>query len=111
MNSLRTSVAIVVVGLIGPTAVAGCSSDDDDSPDVAVVTLDDDFAGDAFDAACELLERSDTGDPVATVDAVLGVLAESADVATAENTLEIAVADRCPDWQDALDAALGDRFD
>lgn len=114
MNSLRPQTLAGLVGLmgiVGSLVVAGCSGDDDgdDSAIVPVVTLEADFAGDAFDAACALLERSDSGDPVATVDAVFDHLAEDADDATARNTLELAVADRCPDWQEPLDEALADR--
>ena len=94
--------------------VTGCSNGDEDATGdttVSLATLEDDFPGDAFDAACALLERSVSDDQVTTVDAVLDALADDSDEATAENTLEIAVADRCPDWQEALDEALAARVD
>lgn len=113
MDSRCARTIAVIVGLVGSVVIGGCSNDDnvagDDEVTIPVVTLEDDFAGDAFDAACALLERSDGGDPVATVDAVLDRLADNADEATARNTLELAVADRCPDWQEPLDEALAGR--
>ena len=88
-------------------ALAGCGGDDAETP--PVLTLADDFAGDVFDAACALLEQSPLDDPQETVEAVLDSLAATGGVDAAIKTLQLAVPDRCPDWQADLDAVLATR--
>lgn len=98
MTAAATTLLIVVAPL------AACSSDD--APSVG--TLEDDFPGDAFDAACALLERTEADDRQAALDAVLASLTDRAGEETAINTLQLAVVDRCPDWQPELDTALAE---
>lgn len=98
-------VALVAVG------VAACSDDTDDAaapePTVAV---DEDFPGDALDAACARLNAADaSGDPADREEAARGLLAELIQLGETElavNTLEQAVIDRCPEWSDAVTAAI-----
>lgn len=103
----RRAITITALFAVAGIPLAACS--DDDTP--TVETVEDDFPGDAFDAACALLERTESDDRQTTLDAVLDALIERAGEETAVNTLELAVADRCPDWQDELDEALADRSD
>lgn len=87
--------------------VAACSDDaDDDASSDATVAVDEDFPGDALDAACARLDAEDAGDRDATARELLDELIRLGDTELAVNTLELAVIDRCPEWSEAVTAAV-----
>lgn len=100
---LVAAAAIVSLGLVA------CSDDGDDADDATTVAVDEDFPGDALDATCARLEAADGDDQEAIAAALLDELIELGDAQLAINTLELAVIDRCPDWSDAVTAAIAAR--
>ena len=92
--------------------LGACSGDDDADDDgeapEGTVAVDEDFPGDALDAACARLEAGDGEDRDAVARALLAELVALGDARLAVNTLEMAVIDRCPDWADAVGAAVAD---
>jgi hypothetical protein len=112
----RPTTALVLVLLAPLVALTACSDDEQDAtastpiPTAVAadaVPVETAFDGDAFDAACELLTGDGSGDPIAAMEAAVTELAEIGGEQAARNTLTIAVGERCPEWQDALDAVLG----
>ena len=99
---LAAAAAIVALGL------AACSDDDDDVPE-ATTAVDEGFPGDALDATCARLEAADGDDKEAVAVALLDELIQLGDAQLAINTLEFAVIDRCPDWSEAVTAAVASR--
>ena len=98
---LVTATAIVSLGLVA------CSGDDDaDSAPEATVAVDGDFPGDALDATCARLEAADGDDQEAIAATLLDELIQLGDAQLAINTMELAVIDRCPDWSEAVTAAI-----
>lgn len=91
-----------------PLLVLSACSDDDDATDDTVV-VDEDFPGDTLDATCARLEAAEGDDREAIAAALLDELIEVGGVELAVNTMEMAVVDRCPDWSDAVTAAVAAR--
>lgn len=101
---LVATAAIVSLGLVS------CSDDDDaDTAPEATTAIDEDFPGDALDATCARLEAADGDDQEAVAAALLDELIQLGDAQLAINTLELAVIDRCPDWSEAVTAAIASR--
>ena len=90
-------------------ALAACSDDDDDVTTDGTVAVDEDFPGDALDATCARLDAAEGDDQEAIAAALLDELAQLGDPELAANTMELAVIDRCPEWADAVTAALEGR--
>ena len=74
------------------------------------MVVDEDFPGDALDAACARLdagdEADDEGEREVTARTLLDELIRLGDTELAVNTLELAVIDRCPEWSEAVTAAI-----
>lgn len=88
-------------------ALTACSGDDDDEPaSDATVVVDEDFPGDVLDATCARLEAGVGDDRETIALALFDELSEVADPVIVANTLEAAVIDRCPEWADAVTAAI-----
>ena len=102
---LVAAAAIVSVGLVS------CSDGDDadTAAPEATTAIDEDFPGDALDATCARLEAADGADQEAVAAALLDELIQLGDAQLAINTLELAVIDRCPDWSEAVTAAIASR--
>lgn len=92
-----------------PLLVLGACSDDEDDTSDGTVVVDEDFPGDTLDAACARLDAADGDDREATAAALLDELIEVGGAELAINTLEMAVVDRCPEWSDAVTAAVAAR--
>jgi hypothetical protein len=92
------AVTLTAVGL------AACSGDDDATD--GTVAVDEDFPGDALDATCARLEAAEGDDQEAIAAALLDELVQLGDPQLAVNTMEQAVVDRCPEWADAVTAAI-----
>lgn len=92
-----------------PLLVLGACSDDEDDATDGTVVVDEDFPGDALDATCARLEAGEGDDQEAIAAALLDELTEVGGVELAVNTLELAVIDRCPEWSDAVTAAIDAR--
>lgn len=103
----RVGIGLAVTAALTGVVLAGCS-DDDASTDGTVV-VDDDFPGDSLDATCARLEAADGDDREAIAGALIDELSQVADPQIVINTLEMAVVDRCPDWADAVTAAIESR--
>lgn len=91
-------------------ALGACSdgTDDDDGAPAGTVAVDEDFPGDALDATCARLEAGAGEDRDAIARALLSELVALGDERLTVNTLEMAVVDRCPEWADAVTAAVAD---
>lgn len=100
---LVAAIAIVPLGLVA------CSDDDPDTAPEATAAVDEDFPGDALDATCARLEAADGDDQEAVAAALLDELMQRADAQLVINTMELAVVDRCPDWAEAVTAAIESR--
>lgn len=87
-------------------ALAACSGDDDDVTTDGTVAVDEDFPGDALDATCARLDAAEGDDREAIAAELLDELAQLGGSELAANTMELAVIDRCPEWADAVTAAL-----
>ena len=99
-----------VLGIVAATALFGaCSDDGDVESELSDVLVDEDFPGDAFDAACARLEAAEGGTQEERAARVLDELIALGDEATAIETLELATVDKCPDWTDAVTAAVAAR--
>ena len=114
----RTGVArsARLVGLVAAAAIVSlglgaCSGDDDDADTApeATAAVDEDFPGDALDATCARLKAGAGDDQEAVATALLDELIALGDAQLAINTLELAVIDRCPDWSEAVTAAIASR--
>lgn len=114
----RTGVArsARLVGLVATAAIvslglASCSDDDADADPAteATAAVDEDFPGDALDATCARLEAAAGDDREAIAAALLDELIELGDAQLAINTMELAVIDRCPDWDEAVTTAIESR--
>jgi hypothetical protein len=103
----RVGLAIAVV--ITAAGLAACSDGDDDDATTPTAVVDEDFPGDALDATCARLEAADGTDQEAIAAALLDELIRLGDAELAINTLELAVIDRCPEWSDAVTAAIAAR--
>ena len=92
---------------LAAVGLAACSDDgDDDDATDATVVVDADFPGDALDATCARLDAAEGEDQAAIAAALLDELIGLGDVDMAVNTMELAVIDRCPEWSDAVTAAI-----
>lgn len=102
---------VVLVGLaVTATVLGACSDDDGDAEDeLSDVLVDEDFPGDTFDAACARLEASEGATQEERAATVLEELIQLGDEAAAIETLELATVDACPDWTDAVSAAVAAR--
>lgn len=103
---------IGVLALVPFVVLSACSDDGDDSDDGTTdgtVVVDEDFPGDALDATCARLEAGEGDDQEAIALALLDELIERGGQELAVNTVEMAVVDRCPDWSDAVTAAVAAR--
>ena len=94
--------------LLAIGSLGACSDDSEDDADDAIsdVLVDEEFPGDAIDAACNRLDATSGDDDTARAIEVLGALTEIGGSELAAETLRQAVIDRCPEWADAVSAAI-----
>ena len=103
-SARRVGVAVAVAAIA--VGFSACSDDGDDGDTDGTVAVDEDFPGDALDATCARLDAAEGDDQVAVATALLDELIQLGDTELAVNTLELAVIDRCPEWSDAVTAAI-----
>lgn len=96
---------VAMLAIVPIVALTACSGDDDDTTE-GTVAVDEDFPGDALDATCARLDAAEGDDQEAIALALLDELIARGGQELAVNTMEMAVVDRCPEWSDAVTAAV-----
>lgn len=95
----------LVLATIPLLVLGACSDDESNSTEI----VGEDFPGDTLDATCARLDAGEGDDQEAIAAALLDELIERGGEEPAVNTLRMATVDRCPEWADAVDAAIAAR--
>jgi hypothetical protein len=98
-----------IVAVLAVATLGACSDDtteDADDP-ISNVIVDEEFPGDALDATCNRLDATSGDDDTARAAEVFADLIEIGGEESAAVTLRQATIDRCPEWYDAVEAAIG----